>query len=325
MCVCVTFQEKRHERNLGRFHPLEGFPVGFVVQRGILKTQLEKWKRIECKLFCPKALHQFAHLFTLTVMSSSSEKSFLNFPGHFWETGAGWGSFSCFFNLWINSLNTHTHTLTSQVWLSRLTAAVLRPMMIANAEFKFLWALQLQTRRFEWRTRCKEFLLCYVLCVVLLSSDLDELFEELHSLVERYTHENLGHDPLLDLVAALQEDRQRHRVARAGRTAECVVHQFLLHAEKENNDSHFQALSEPTTSFSRFEGFFLEYIKSMKQKYTTVYWCVPHGWIWRASSPGVWEQLPRPRCWYLRVVQASCLAQHCLLKEAGNTTDEVAF
>lgn len=37
-----------------------------------------------------------------------------------------------------------THTLTSQVWLSRLTAAVLRPMMMANAEFKFLWALQLR-------------------------------------------------------------------------------------------------------------------------------------------------------------------------------------
>lgn len=37
-------------------------------------------------------------------------------------------------------------TLTSQVWLSRLTAAVLRPIMMANAEFKFLWALQLQTQ-----------------------------------------------------------------------------------------------------------------------------------------------------------------------------------
>lgn len=35
------------------------------------------------------------------------------------------------------------HILTSQVWLSRLTAAVLSPMMMANAEFKFLWALQL--------------------------------------------------------------------------------------------------------------------------------------------------------------------------------------
>lgn len=32
-----TFQEKRHERDLGRFHPLEGFPIGFVVQRWILK------------------------------------------------------------------------------------------------------------------------------------------------------------------------------------------------------------------------------------------------------------------------------------------------
>lgn len=31
------FQEKRHERDLGRFHPLERFPIGFVVQRWILK------------------------------------------------------------------------------------------------------------------------------------------------------------------------------------------------------------------------------------------------------------------------------------------------
>lgn len=29
------FQEKRHERDLGRLHLLEGFPVGFVVQRWI--------------------------------------------------------------------------------------------------------------------------------------------------------------------------------------------------------------------------------------------------------------------------------------------------
>lgn len=46
--------------------------------------------------------------------------------------------------------------------------------------------------------------------------------------------------------------------------------------------------------------------------------CTPHGWIWRASSPGVWEQLPRPRCWYPGVVLASCLAQCCLIKEARN-------
>ena len=32
-----TFQEKRHERDLGRLHLLEGLPVGFVVQRWILK------------------------------------------------------------------------------------------------------------------------------------------------------------------------------------------------------------------------------------------------------------------------------------------------
>lgn len=49
----------------------------------------------------------------------------------------------CLFKLGTDSRR-RTHTLTSQVWLSRLTAAVLRPMMMANAEFKFLWALQLR-------------------------------------------------------------------------------------------------------------------------------------------------------------------------------------
>lgn len=83
----MTFQEKRHERNLGRFHFLEGFPIGFVVQRGILKTQLEMLNNIKRGAFLSKRVHVSAHLLSLTVMSSSSEKSFLNFPGHFWE---GW-------------------------------------------------------------------------------------------------------------------------------------------------------------------------------------------------------------------------------------------
>lgn len=55
-CVCGgvrgdTFQEKRHERDLGRFHPLEGFPIGFVIQRWILKEdggQVEK-ERKQCE------------------------------------------------------------------------------------------------------------------------------------------------------------------------------------------------------------------------------------------------------------------------------------
>lgn len=42
--------------------------------------------------------------------------------------------------------------------------------------------------------------------VVLLSCNLDELLEQLYSLVERYTHEHLGHNPLLNLVTALEED-----------------------------------------------------------------------------------------------------------------------
>lgn len=39
---------------------------------------------------------------------------------------------------------------------------------------------------------------------ILLCSDLDELLQQLHSLVQRHTHEHLGHDPLLDFVTPLQ-------------------------------------------------------------------------------------------------------------------------
>lgn len=38
-----------------------------------------------------------------------------------------------------------------------------------------------------------------------LGGDLDELLEQLDSLVEGHAHEHLRHDPLLDLVAALQQ------------------------------------------------------------------------------------------------------------------------
>lgn len=84
-------------------------------------------------------------------------------------------------------------------------------------------------------TSCQDTLgFCFIMRrVVLLSSDLDELLEQLHSLVERYAHEHLRHDPLLDLVAALEEDRERGCVTSSGRMAECVVRQFLLHMERE--------------------------------------------------------------------------------------------
>lgn len=62
----------------------------------------------------------------------------------------------------------------------------------------------------------------------LLCSDLDELLEQLDSFSERGTQQDLGHDPLLNLVAALQELLQRHRVATARLTTEGVVHQLLL-------------------------------------------------------------------------------------------------
>ena len=42
--------------------------------------------------------------------------------------------------------------LTSQVWDSRLTEAVLRPITIAKKEFRFLWALQLWIK--ESRRHC---------------------------------------------------------------------------------------------------------------------------------------------------------------------------
>lgn len=68
--------------------------------------------------------------------------------------------------------------------------------------------------------------------VVLLSSYLDELLEQLYSLAERRTHEHLRHDPLLDLITALEEDRERHCMTCNRSTAEGVVHQLLLHAER---------------------------------------------------------------------------------------------
>lgn len=72
------------------------------------------------------------------------------------------------------------------------------------------------------------------MCPFLLSCDLDELLEQLYSLVERCTHEHLGHDPLLNLVAALQQDGERRRVAGTGHTAQGVVRQLLLQVERGN-------------------------------------------------------------------------------------------
>lgn len=71
----------------------------------------------------------------------------------------------------------------------------------------------------------------HVCVLFLLSCNLDKLLEKLYSLVERYTHEHLGHDPLLDLVTALQQDWERRRVASARSAAQSVVHQLLLHVD----------------------------------------------------------------------------------------------
>lgn len=67
--------------------------------------------------------------------------------------------------------------------------------------------------------------------MILLCCDLDELLEQLHPLVERRAHEHLGHHPLLDLVAALQQHRERRRVAGTRNAAEGVIGELLLHVE----------------------------------------------------------------------------------------------
>lgn len=75
---------------------------------------------------------------------------------------------------------------------------------------------------------------------LLLRSDLDELLEQLHPLVERHAHEHLGHHPLLHLVAALQQHGERPRLARTGSMAEGVVHQLLLRgATAKENVTYF--------------------------------------------------------------------------------------
>ena len=61
-----------------------------------------------------------------------------------------------------------------------------------------------------------------------LGSDFDELLDELDSVAERRTHQDFCHHPQLYLIAALQQQLQRHRVAAAGMTAEREVHQLLL-------------------------------------------------------------------------------------------------
>ena len=64
----------------------------------------------------------------------------------------------------------------------------------------------------------------------LLSSDLDELLDELDPFAERWAQQHLGHHPQLDLIAALQQQLQRHRVAAAAAAVatEGEIHQFLL-------------------------------------------------------------------------------------------------
>lgn len=77
-----TFQEKRHERDLGRFHPLEGFPIGFVVQRWILKKdsgtmeEERKWserKRLEKEKRFQYLFIRSEHISSSAFVSMSAE------------------------------------------------------------------------------------------------------------------------------------------------------------------------------------------------------------------------------------------------------------
>lgn len=67
--------------------------------------------------------------------------------------------------------------------------------------------------------------------VRLLSGNLDELLEQLDSFIERHTHQDFGHDPLLNLITTLQQDGQSSSVARSRSSAQRVVHQLLLQGE----------------------------------------------------------------------------------------------
>lgn len=62
----------------------------------------------------------------------------------------------------------------------------------------------------------------------LLCSNLDELFDELDTFAESGAQQHLSHHPQLDLITALQQQLQCHRVATAGMAAEREVHKLLL-------------------------------------------------------------------------------------------------
>lgn len=64
-----------------------------------------------------------------------------------------------------------------------------------------------------------------------LGSDFDELFHQLHALAQLAAEQDLRGHPELDLVAALQQEAEVHRVLPAFLSAECEIDQLLL---KEN-------------------------------------------------------------------------------------------
>lgn len=61
-----------------------------------------------------------------------------------------------------------------------------------------------------------------------LSGDFDELFHQLHSLAQLAAEQNLRGHPQLDLVAALQQEAEVHRVLPTSLSAECEIDQLLL-------------------------------------------------------------------------------------------------
>lgn len=76
---------------------------------------------------------------SLTVIVSSSENSFLNFPGIFCKDKNPIRTEQI-----LDEATRSGSILTSQVWVSRPTAAAFRPIITAKKQLRFLCALQLK-------------------------------------------------------------------------------------------------------------------------------------------------------------------------------------
>lgn len=106
-----------------------------------------------------------------------------------------------------------------------------RRTMSWDSSVLYSWNITIKHTQFtKWRF-CYRLLESFLRDV--LSSDLDELLEQLHSFSQRRTEKNLRHHPLLNFITALKKKLQRHRVATARLTTERVEDQLLLWRERE--------------------------------------------------------------------------------------------